>query len=857
MQSQRQTFSSSSPAGSAAGATPLAGYQGAPGVYDELLDGAGAVRPHWAALSKQLNRLGGEELERRWEQSQRLIHANGVAYSPHHGADQQHARPWALDPLPILIGRDEWATVSEGLEQRAHVLELVLQDLFGPQELIARGVLPQELLFAHPGYFLPLRREAARRNATRMLRLYSADLGRSPDGGWWVLSDRTEAPSGIGFALENRIVVSRMLPEPFRDCHVLRLAEYFASLREMLEEIAPNSARNPNVAILSQGPGQLNYFEDAYLARYLGYPLVEDEDLTVRQRKLWLKTLEGLMPVSTLLRRPNTDQCDPLELGGASAAGVAGLTQAERDGSLTLANALGSGLVESPAFMAFLPRLCQALLDEKLKLPGVATWWCGEASSLDFVLQNLDRLVFKRAYRQRGEESLLTAKFWDMPRDQLAEQIKQDPRGFVAQERVERSSAPHWRGAEVQTGRVALRAFATATEDSFRVMEGALARTTPGIEPLETAAHLGEGSKDVWIVNDEPVEAFSLLSHDDEPISLVRLGAELPSRVADNSFWLGRNLERADAKAKLIRTASIRLTGESDPAELPELPHLLRALAEQGLIEPGYVVEEMRELLPHVDCSLPSQVLNRQNASSLASTVDNVFATAAKVRDRLSRDTWRTLLTVSDAFGSPETDPRDLTDLINVTDELTVNLAAIGGMVVESMTKTQFYRFLDIGRRLERAMQLTDLLHVCLVDAQPCVAPLLEALLETNDSLMTYRSRYRANLRFVAMLDLLVTDQSNPRSLAFQLETLKRHISKLPRSDASTEGDPEQKLILSLTHAVRSADVEALALSHESGDTRPLAELLTQLSTQLPILSDTISMKYLVHASTPHHLSPY
>ncbi|TWT77084.1 hypothetical protein Pla123a_25140 [Posidoniimonas polymericola] len=855
MQGQRQTQPGGLVNQQAADVSPLVGYRPVAGAYDELIDPRGGYRAHWLAFTAQFERLGTLELKRRWARSQRLIHANGVAYSPHGAADDRQ-RPWMLDPFPLLVGSREWSEVSTGLAQRAQVLELALQDLYGPQKLVRDGVLPPELLYGHPGYLLPLKSPEVARS--QMLQLYSADLGRSPDGSWWVLADRTESPSGIGFALENRIVVSRMLPEPFRDCRVMRLAGYFARVRESLQAIAPQQVRNPSIAILSQGPGQQNYFEDAYLARYLGYVLVEGEDLTVRKRRLWLKTLEGLVPIDVLIRRPNSDQCDPLELGGESPAGVAGLIQASREGSLAVANPLGSGLVESPVFMAFLPRLCQALLGEKLKLPGVATWWCGEPESLEYVTQNVDRLLLKRAFRQRGEESMLTVELRDMPREQLIEKLRADPRGYIAQERVQRSSAPCWRNGRLQTCRVALRAFATATPDGgFQVMEGALARTTSSAEPLETSILSGEGSKDVWITSDQPVEPISLLSHEDEPVALVRLGAELPSRVADNSYWLGRNLERADAKARLVRTVANRLTGEDDPTQLVELPYLLRALADEGLIEPGYAVAEMRELLPHVDRSLPSQVLNSQQPSSLTASVDRVFYSATKVRDRLSRDAWRLLLRVSQAFNAPDAAPQDLTDLINATDELIADLAAVGGLVVESMTRTQFYRFLDIGRRLERAAQLVELLTACLIETQPSVRPMLEALLETSDSIMTYRSRYRSNMRFVATLDLLLTDPSNPRSVAFQLNTLERHIGKLPRSDDEAQGAAaEQRLVMSMSHAIRMADVEALAEAHEMGNQKPLAELLAQISRDLPSLSNAISLKYLVHAGTPRQLSP-
>ncbi|MEN0109762.1 MAG: circularly permuted type 2 ATP-grasp protein [Planctomycetota bacterium] len=837
---------------------PLAGYTPPAGAFDECRGDAGVWRPSWAPLRERIDRLGSSELQRRWAKSQRLIQENGVAYSPPRSAEER-PRPWRLDPLPIVLPQSDFDRIAAGLEQRARVLDAVLRDLYGPQRLIKEGPLPAELLYRHPSYLLPLRDTAGTRPPA--LRYYAADIGRSPNGQWWVLADRTEAPSGVGFALENRVVVSRMLPEAFRECRVRRLAPFFAALQESLESQPAGRVRNPRVAILSQGPSSPNHFEDAYLARYLGYTLVEGADLTVRNRRLWLKTLEGLAPIDVVLRRPNSAACDPLEFGGRSPGGVAGLAQAARDGAVSVANPLGSGLVESPVFMAFLPRLAKAVLGEELLLPGVATWWCGEKASLDYVLRNLDTLLIKRAYRRRGEESLLALPGGDAPGNEptaaLADRIRAEPHAYVAQERVERSSAPAWRDGAAAPTRVALRAFAVADGDTYRVMEGALARATQRSTPLEVSHTRGEGSKDVWIVGDEPVEPVSLLPDDDESIELVRFGAELPSRVADNSFWLGRNLERADAKARLVRSVANRLVGERDPRELIELPPLFRVLAEQGQIEPGYAVDGLRDALPQIERSLPAQVLSPGQPGSLAATVDRVLALGAAVRDRLSADAWRVVLQAAEAFASADPASENLTDLINRSDALLLDLAALGGIVVESMTRTQFYRFLDIGRRVERAIQLIDLLAVSLADAGPVPRPLLQALLETADSGMTYRSRYRANLRFAPVLDLLVTDASNPRSLAFQLETLERHVGKLPSDD----NDPpaaagEARLAMSLVHAVRMTDVTAVAEAHEIGDPAPLRTLLGKVGRELPALSDALSLKYLVHAGTPRQLSP-
>lgn len=864
MQSQAQSLGEPAEAitgspipGSAEIESPFAAYAPLAGVYDEMLDEAGRSRPAWKGLRSQLAQIGDTELVRRWTQSQRLINENGVVYSAY-GDGGGRCRPWALDPAPLLLHETEWATISAGLSQRASLLELLIADLYGEQQLLTSGLLPPEVVYSHPGYRVALHhsQDVGSVRPPNLL-FYAADLGRSANGQWWVLADRTEAPSGVGFALENRLVTSRMLAEPFRERRVRRLAPFFLQLQATLRRWAPAGRTNPTIAILSQGASHPNYFEDSYLARYLGYLLVEGEDLTVRNRQLWMKTLDGLAPIDVLMRRPSTDHCDPLELGGESPVGVAGLVQAERDGSLLVANSCGSGLVESPVFMSFLPRLCRELLGEELKLPGVATWWCGDPKSLEYVIEHLDTLVLKTAFRRRGQESLLTAKLRKSPRDALVKMLRSDPLNFVAQEQVNRSASPTYRNGQLQPARVALRAFVVAGEGDYHVMPGALARTSSDSGPLETTLLTGEGSKDVWIVGDKPVEIVSLLPGEHESIELVRIGSELPSRVADNSYWFGRQLERADAAARLVRIVATRLSSEGNVADFPEVPALIRALAEKGQIEPGYAVAEMRERLPAVETALPHEVLNHAQSSSLAATVDRMFGSAAKVRDRLSRDTWRIVLRIYEDFRQQDADSANLTDVLNLTNEVIIDLAALGGMVVESMTRTQFYRFLDIGRRLERALQAIDLLRTCLVESRNVSPPLLEALLESADSLMTYRARYRASVKLAPVLDLLLTDETNPRSIAYQLNTLERHIGKLPRADDGGPGaPPEQRLALALSHTVRMADIREVCEAYELDNPRPLTRLLMDLERDLPALSHAISLKYLAHSGPPRQLAP-
>ncbi len=857
MQSQRQ---SADPAGEGDQAVPVGGpttllsdYRLADGRYDELLDGDGQPRPAWNRFLPLLSRLGGPEFTRRWRQSKRLIYENGIAYSAY-GDPEANARPWELDALPLLVHEQEWSEVAAGVAQRAELLRLILADLYGPQRVIKESVLPAEVLYGNPGFELAYHGQLP--SDASLLDFYSADLGRAQDGKWWVLADRSEAPSGIGFALENRVVVSRMLPELFRACRVRRMAPFFMAIQQKLGNLAAQGG-DPRVVLLSRGPEHDYYFEDAYLARYLGYTLVEGADLAVRDGRVWLKTLDGLLPIDAILRRPNSSACDPLEFSGDGSDGVAGLMQTVRTGGVTVSNPLGSGLVESPVFMAFMPRLCKFFLQQELKLPGIASYWCGERASLDRVLANLDTLGVTLAYRRRGEGRGAERQLNQLGIDELRERIQKSPQSYVAQERLTSSRVPAWQNDSVTAAGLVIRAFAVTRNETFTVMSGGLARTTALDWNERNPVPQGQGSKDLWIVGDTPVEPVSLLPSRDESLAIRRVGSDLPSRVAENIYWLGRQIERADASARLLRTFALKVTSETSDEGGLRLPALLRALADQGQIEPGYAVEGMKDPLPDIESALPTMIFDAQQPGSLRSVLDELSRVASLVRDRVSVDAWRTLVRIDQKLRQRQfSQSMDMADVLNFVNSLIIDLAAIEGLVMESMTRSHVFRFLDLGRRLERALQTVGLVRSCFVTNTQLTAELLEAVLEIADSLMTYRSRYLTNLQLAPVLDMLVTDESNPRSIAYQLVTLQTHVRELPRRDDQAGYAPHDRLILSMIHEVRMVDIQQLGEAHRLGDQQQLDNLLTSLERELPMLSHEVSNRYLIHAAPARTMAP-
>jgi len=831
-------------------ASLLGSYQPPAGVYDELLDADGMVRPQWHEFVHLLGALGRDELERRWQQARRLIHENGITYNVH-GDPRGRDRRWELDALPLLMPHNEWAVLAAGLAQRGRLLNAILADLYGPQRLVREGVLPPELVFAHPGFLRPCHGVPVPEDS--YLNLYAAHLARSPEGTWSVVADRTQAAVGPGYAVENRIVISRMLPHVFHHCQVERLAGFFKQLRERLETLAAGRRAQPQIVLLSPGPSSPTYFEDSYLARYLGYDLVEGEDLTVRDNQVFLKTLGGLVAVDGLLRRVMDDDCDPLELAGHSTRGVPGLVNAARSGHVVVANALGSGLVEAPVLMAFLPEICRRLLGEELQIPSVRTWWCGDETSRKYVLANLERLVIGPAVPDPQRPLVHAATLDAERRTRLAKEIKAAPGNYIAQELIVRSTAPVWSDGTLRAGHIALRTFLVAAGDNYRVMPGALAHVSTSQQTLGESLFVGHGSKDVWIMAEGPVAPVTLLQPPGTPITPRRSGIDLPSRVADNLFWLGRHVERAEGSARLLRSIFTRLISEAAPGSLNELIALYRALC--GPLSPPENESVGEGTVSTMELLVMEFLYDEHQPGSLQSVLSALGRVAKVVRDRISLDSWRILKRVDDDFrpGYPlgGVSPADILAMLN---QMIFNFSAFAGVATENMVRGPGWQFLDLGRRIERALAMIALLRSTLSTASSGEHAVLEALLEIADSSMTYRNRYATNLQTAPLLDLLVTDETNPRAIAFQLSALAIHVERLPRS----AGDPllrdEQRLVLSVLSAVRLADVHALAEPDGDGERPQLDELLGDSAAKLCDLASAISHKYLVHARPTRQL---
>ncbi len=809
----------------------LQGYHPPAQGFDELRDPSGRIRRAWVPLLEQLGRQEAGGLARRRDSARRLLREHGVTYHVY-GSDEGFERPWSLDLMPFCLSAEEWARLETGLIQRTRLLNAVLADVYGPQTLLREGLLPAALVHANPG-FLRACHDLRPANG-RFLYVHAVDLARGPDGRWCVLADRTQAPSGAGYALENRIIVSRVLPQEFRECRVARLAGFFAGLRDSLRDAARTTG-TPNVVLLTPGPYNETYFEHAYLARYLGFPLVEGGDLTVRGRRVFLKTLEGLHPVDVILRRADDTFCDPLELRPDSFLGVPGLVDAARAGHVVVANALGAGLVEAPALLSFLPALSRRLLGEELLLPSAPTSWChgpGDDAGLSIGSAGA---VLKRAFGGSmepvffGALSVADQALW-------RERLRKDAVGYVVQQQVGLSMAPAWEGEVLVPRPVVLRAFVASAGEGYVVMPGGLTRFSPSLKSPVVSAQQGGGSKDTWVLTDGPVEPVTLLKPGGQVIRLDRAPADVPSRVADNLYWLGRYAERLEHQVRLLRAAVNRLGGESTHDGQAELTALVQMMVSLGQLPDRFGGEVNGVGLGEALVALVHQSQRTGNVRDMLGRLR--FLTTA-VRDRLSNDTWRIFQRMQ-VDGHLAGQRPALEEVPAVLNTLIVDLAAFSGMELENMTRGHAWRFLDIGRRIERSTGLLNFWRAAL--ASGATTDVLAPMLEIADSVMTYRRRYFEQMHLGTVLDLLLIEETNPRSLAFQLESLQDHMDFLPVEREGVES-PEQREVMGLSEALQAADISVLAGSPEELDA-----LLVRLGAGLVRISDRLTHHYFSHA---------
>ena len=810
-------------------------YPAAQSRYDEMFEDSLfkeslAPRPHWRALLQQLLNEPPELMQQRLESVQKQVRENGVTYNVY-GDPEGMQRPWDLNVLPFILPHHEWAVIEAAVAQRATLLNKILGDVYGEQSLLSEGLLPAALIHGHSGFLRPC--HGIRQSDDIALHFYAVDLARAPNGRWWAVTDRTQAPSGAGYALENRGVISRAFPELFRDLKIQHLASFFATFRNSLTHWGRLCAANrsdgmqgpplrdgeqPLIVLLTPGPYNETYYEQTYLARHLGFPLVEGTDLTVRNGMVWLKTLSGPQRVHVIVRRVDDDFCDPLELRSDSALGVAGLTDAARRGNVLIANGLGSNLLESGALLGYVPTLCQRMLDEELKMPSVGTWWCGEPAALEDAIERFDDLIIKPAFPQLRQPPIFGQDLDGEARATFIAGMRTQPHNYVAQELVRISQAPVWKPAQqpsLQAAAVGLRVFACATPNGYVVMPGGLTRVATGPDARVITMQRGGASKDTWVQSAGGVGNFNLLHRQAAGQDLIRGDAHISSRMVENLFWFGRYTERCDNTARLLRAALDFLLKVSPEERGSEWPAVQAICQSYGLIK-NKVADGSVEPLPPTDAEIESALLEAVTSRSgpgLVNNLQQLYQVASHLRERLSLDNWHVLNHVVQQNSGSDHHP-SLSDAITILNETTTSLMTLSGFALDGMTRDQGWRFLSIGRRLERLQFLCTTLGHAL--AMPSESN-LDWLLEIADSIVTYRSRYMAQPEWLPVLDLLILDDSNPRSVAFQLQGLLKYLKRLGETYGTCGEEVLAPLAAELQALLQKLNAAGYAISEQLG----------------------------------------
>jgi uncharacterized circularly permuted ATP-grasp superfamily protein/uncharacterized alpha-E superfamily protein len=799
----------------------VSGYRPLPGVFDEMMDADGRVRAHWQPFLAMLGALGSDEINRRFGAADRYLHDSGVFYRVYEDAAGIE-RPWPLSHVPLIVEPGEWRQLVAGLVQRAQLLEAVLGDSYGPGTLTRDGRLPAAVIAGNPEFLRPLVGVAPPGGAH--LRFYAVDVGRGADGRWWVLSDRSQAPSGAGYAIENRLALSRSIPDIYRTTRVERVAPFFQALQA--EIFALNHRDDARACLLTPGPMNETYFEHAYLARYLGLLLVEGEDLSVEDDGVFIRTVSGLRRTEVMLRRIDADFADPLELNAASRLGAAGLLQAVRDGKITIINSLGAGLIEARAMLAFLPALAPVVLGAELKLSNVATWWLGSAAMREEMLGKLDTMVIAAAFTEHLNDprfggEILGAKLDATQRAALMQAIRDRGIDYVAQEAVTLSSMPVWRDGRLQPRPFTLRLFIAKVGDGWRVMPGGFVRIADNMDARAVSLQHGAATADAWVLARGPVGQTTLLPTA-EGMPVQRASGLLPSRAADNLYWVGRYVERAEATLRLVRAIVNRVADSAAAPVMARISSLLVAWsAAPSDIFQSPPTFTARAVLTRgdLDSSLPRLAAAARSAASV-------------IRDRFSPDAWRAINDLTDMIASPlPAGPAESAIAERVEAALRI-ISAFSGLAQENMTQLAGWRFLELGRRIERALLTCRLTRAFAAPDAPDGS--LDLLLELADSQISYRQRYVMIAALAPVIDLVMLDPNNPRSVEFQLDRIETHLDALPKQNAEGRLSPAQQIAASIATRLRTINANAVDNN-----------LIVDIENSLMKLSDAIGASFL------------
>lgn len=828
-------------------------YPLAEGRFDEARLEDGSLRKHWSYLFEAMESLGRSGMTDRQLKANRLLRDDGANYA--RSDAKQRARPWTLDPVPLLIDSSAWSEVELGLIERSELFDLMLRDLYSERALIRSGTIPAEIIINHPGFLRVCHGSFAAEN--QQLIIHGVDLIRNTHGQLQILCDRTQSPSGAGYALLNRTVMSRIMPSVIRDSQIHRLAVFFQTLRRQMASMSGLS--DPRIVVMTPGAFSETYFEHSYLANYLGYSLVQGSDLVVKDGYVWMRSLDGLHRVDVILRRLDDTWCDPVELRPESQLGVPGLLEVIRAGNVRLANPLGAGILENPILLRYMEQISEFYLSRPLKLKSVKTWWPGDPDDRKYVLENLDKLIIKSSERGPQSSSVFGPEQSKEQLSKLKALIKANPKRFIAQVASPASAAPSWQRGQFQSMPAVLRTFAVADQGSYSIMAGGLTRTATSANQSMVTNQIGAISKDTWVLASEPQSSVSLLPKTITPIlTSETANTDLPSRVVENLFWMGRYAERAESTARLLRSLILQFNSVS-PINKEVRTTLLQALTDCTSTHPGfYSKDEQFDESTEFNCLLA----DRNFVGSLPYNLQSILNCTEEVRDMLSSDTHRVINDLREQLYALDpfltiTDDIDLVMREEALDGIITSLMALVGLTHESMVRGIGWRFLELGRRLERGLLTGNLLRTTLREVRDPLleTQILETLLLSSETKNAYMRRYPKGLKVNTALPIMMLDPTNPRSLIYQLKSLQQHLSELASTARPTSLNLPQRSLLKATTELQLAYAEELASLENGGIRFKLDDLLILVNTQLSHCAQRISDIHFEQASPLQQLN--
>ena len=815
--------------------------------FDEMFDTQCNVRPHWNEIKNGLDNAGIKQLEQKQTEIDWRLEDNGVTYNIYNDPEGNNRR-WNLDPIPLVLTSTEWEEISKGLKQRAKLLNLIFKDLYTEQKLIKEGIVPAEIIFAHKS-FIPEVFNFENKDYYSM-RFYATDISRGPDGKFWVINDRTQSPSGLGYAIENRLTMNSISNDLYPNIEILKMAKFIEGFKDMLKSLSSSNHENPLIALLTPGPLNETYFEHSYISSFLDLTLVQGEDLLVKNNQLWLKNLNGLRKVDTLIRRVDSQYCDPLELKNNSQLGVAGLVNVIRKDNLSMINPIGVGILENIGLNPFMKNIAKFLLNEELILPQIATWWCGQKKELDFVLANIKNLIIKKIDRTDNIEVYFANKLNNEELKNLIEKIQNNPHYYVGQEIIDFSTTPSFTKGKVEPRNTVIRAFSYLHQEKYHVMPGGLIRVSPSKDSLVVSNQKGGTSKDLWILGkDDDFSGNSIFKNRSFIDSRLE---NISTKRAENLFWLGRYLTRSITTARMIRfnlKSMLNLNRYDDHTNSKQTNKILNnALTHLTMSYPGFL-DDKTATLPMKE--IISLIRDKNRAGTLSFSITMLSDLNANVKNLLTMEAWRIYEKMQKEWNNyNKKEISTNKEHINELDKLLIYLMAYKELIDESIFKEQGLILFDIGSKIEVSQLLISKLRSLLTLKLDKLIEydVLDSMLNSYESYNSYRAYYKSSLALENVLDFLVFNTKYPKALIYIINQLLADLKELPKNINNSHLSSFEEPIFKVFSMITLTNTQKLLESQEDEYVyTQLDEFLSTISDLLTKTSDELTKTYFSH----------